>query len=132
MAACGEPMAECTLMGCSDSLSVDITTASGTCPAGEYALDVTVGSEQDDCSVEVVANSSTGACTSHFFRVDVVEGRLTLEMRDAPDSVSITVERDGVVVGVETITPTYVEFYPNGEDCDSSPCRQADATMIIS
>jgi hypothetical protein len=40
-------------------------------------------------------------------------------------SVSVSVARDGQVIGGGTYTPLYEKWFPNGPICDDKPCQHA-------
>jgi hypothetical protein len=51
-------------------------------------------------------------------------------LKGTPASIRFTAERDGVVLGDRTVTPTYDDQMPNGPHC-SPTCRVASASILF-
>jgi hypothetical protein len=104
-----EPQQICTLIGCNDGLSVQVTSA------------VT-----QSITVTVRANNQV----LRTFRCDPGNPCASFIENQMPASVSVTVEAPGGTVN-RAYTPEYRTARPNGPNCPPA-CRQATITVAVS
>jgi hypothetical protein len=122
------PGRSCTLMGCSDALSVVLSPQE---PLADGAWEVEVSAEDGSselCAFEMEGGAVTsGDCMasgtegSSEVQVDfvVVEGDLAVEVR-----------HEGEVVHTEEVSPVYEEMQPNGPECGPI-CRRAAVEIAL-
>jgi hypothetical protein len=110
-AACETPTgAACTLIGCSDGLTVEVHATSG------MRVEVKASAAGDEMR--------TGTCTV------LPSGTCTVRFDDfKPESVSLVVSSEGQPATV-TVTPTYEVVQPNGPDCPPA-CHQATVSVEL-
>ena len=101
------PARACTLIGCTDGLTVELT---GT-PAGAYRVELEVPGEAQR---RVVRCDSPGACGPVFF--EVTPAVATVHVVTAAGTRS------------QEVRPAYQVNQPNGPDCPPR-CRQARVTV---
>jgi hypothetical protein len=95
--------------------------------AGKYVLDVQVGAG-DTVRCTVSHPRSDAACDQRW--ADVLTGSAgTLEgvilYRTDIETLSVSIARNGRVIGGGTYTPRYEQWFPNGPVCDDKPCQHA-------
>lgn len=100
---------------------------------GTYVLDVQVGTgDTVRCTVEQPSHDT--ACDQRW--ADVLTGvqgtvdGLILYRTDI-QSVSVSVARDGLVIGGGTYTPNYEQWFPNGPTCDDKPCQHGSVEVGV-
>jgi hypothetical protein len=141
---------DCTLIGCVNGaqMSVDVSASADwlrtstieVCRNGVCGhvtpsdLSTTTGSGTGAQLTGALGGGITVWTTSSGFRVDVQIG-LGDPSSSFANGDAYTVKltgADGVVAGSFDRTATYVDSYPNGKDCDPTPCREAtlDAASI--
>jgi len=130
---------ECTLIGCSSSLEVRFTGATG--KPGRYQVEMMADGASATCAITLPWTCETQPTCS----AAALPWRLTLagcalgadrESLDGvlffekpPASLEFTVRRDDKVVGGGSAQPVYKESRPNGPDCDPV-CRSTPAVAI--
>ncbi len=95
--------------------------------AGKYVLDVQVGTG-DTARCTVSRPRGDGSCDQRW--ADVLTGNTgTLDgvilYRTDIETLSVSIARDGRVIGGGTYTPRYEQWFPNGPVCDEKPCQHA-------
>lgn len=138
MAACGSPR-ECTLMACSDTLSIDFEPAFS--EPGEYQVEVSWERETMSCLATIPFEPGSDRCESKSGKKldgGLVIGRSTagpikgVWVSSAPSSLEITVRRDGLVLASSPLEPSYDRHHPNGEECDGDFFCQVAKTKLVS
>lgn len=104
-----EPQQVCTLIGCNDGLSVQVTSA--------VTQSITVTVRANNQVIRTFRCEPGNPCTSF------IEDQM-------PTSVSVTVEAPGGTVN-RVYTPEYRTARPNGPNCPPT-CRQATITVAVS
>jgi len=101
---------DCTLIGCSDALSVEITDP------GSERYQVVLLVEGEEVATREVDCAGPSGCRAYF--------------EETPAEVTIRIEAaDGTAVEHE-VRPTYEPQYPNGRRCDCEPvCHQASVAL---
>ena len=112
----------CTAIGCSGSLELSLLD-DDTWEDGSYTLTVEAdGLELTSCTFSVPSDGAEVCgfdlqAPSDTERVAVVPTGMNEDIVDAV--IDVTLERDGVVLLAESITPEWSEpVYPNGRACD--------------
>ena len=133
---------ECTEMGCTNGLWIDLRSASGRWQTGTYHVGITADGASITCSATIPLSQGTGGanttCSSSDVRLGLSGSMLPVEAQaisdvtftTSPASVSIVITRDGQPFGSTTLTPTYVTSQPNGPECEPT-CRGAHATIDV-
>ena len=133
----------CTLMGCTDSFTLMLESSSGPLVAANYGFQITFdGTLVDDCVVLISDDAECGGGTCIVQNTCALVDAVDLEMTalqlstlmwegGVPESVGVSLSRDGEGILERTLTPNYTEFFPNGEECDASGCLSAEDTLSI-
>jgi len=131
----------CTLIGCSDGVQVLIESSAdaGTnaLPAGDYLFSVEVEGVRHSATCHVGASPGDPAVDRCDSGDDVVwpsvdsTRRIELLVSGEPSELSLSVTRAGAPATSLTLTPTFHDFYPNGPQCDRTPCRWATIEVGI-
>jgi hypothetical protein len=101
---------DCTQIGCSDALSVEIQGAA----SGRYRVTLLVAGTE--IAVDEVDCSSPAGCRA-FFEKTPSEATIRIEVPDGP-------------VIEHAVRPSYRPMYPNGRRCDRYPvCRHGRETL---
>jgi hypothetical protein len=103
------PTGACTLIGCHDGLSVQLSRP----PAGAFRLEATV---PDDPTVQAIDCADAATCLLMF--PDLVAEQVTLRLITGQGTVT------------QQVQPRYENLYPNGRRCGPS-CRQATVTLQL-
>jgi hypothetical protein len=137
----------CTLIGCSDALTLNLSLPSGekpninvdlmidgtavSCPAlGDRPSATCAGNvtstmvEGQTCTQTQQAGTVTQTCTGNGIF------HLRIEVPGTPKSVSYTANLNGAVVGQDSLSPTFQSVNPNGPGCDPA-CKQATADVTL-
>ena len=135
----------CTLVGCNDSYTLFIEAPGAVLTAGNYSVNVTFDAEiVDNCTVLIsddVTECGSKSCilqntcqTVDASDVHLKELQITTMNWEGPlpQTVSLSLGRDGEGLAERTFVPDYVEFYPNGEGCDETPCLNAINRLVLS
>src|SRR5262245_33666784 len=133
-----EPMA-CTAMGCEDGFTIQFSARQPGAYTFDIAADATVisctavlplppcGTPATQCSNALVFIGESGCALS-----DADQSLENLTFMDVhPETVTVTVHRDGAEIASQTFTPAYQRVAPNGEECGPI-CHQASATLTLS
>jgi hypothetical protein len=103
-AACGTAGRACTLIGCSDGLTVEL--------AGSLPADYTVTARVDGAVVQRVECGAARDCRGEVFLEGVTAANVELEVTS------------GAVSERREVAPSYATVQPNGPGCPPI-CRQA-------
>jgi len=135
--ACDSPR-KCTLMACSDTLSIDFEPAFS--EPGGYEVEVSWEGGTITCFAAIPFEPGSESCESSDAekRVDggLVIGRATggpirgVWVSRAPASLEVSVRREGVVVASSRLEPSYDRHHPNGEACDGDYFCQVAQTKL--
>ena len=141
---CGDDGPSCTEIGCVNSYTLILEAPGTAFAAGNYNFTVTFdGAIVDDCVVLISDNDAecgTAPCIlqNTCETVDGVDNQLkelqvtNLNVEgELPSTVVLSLARDGVGLAERTFTPQYEESYPNGEECDATPCLQAEERFTL-
>ena len=108
LASC-TPFGACTLIGCHDGLSVQLSRP----PAGPFRVEATV---PNDPTVLAIDCTDAANCTLMF--PDLIAEQVTLRLITAEGTIT------------QHFQPRYEDLYPNGRRCGPS-CRQANVTIQL-
>ncbi len=150
----------CTLIGCSDGLSLRAKTASGGLTDGTYSIALRLDGTAIQCTLDAsdlstrsaqtyltaecddrtssVTLSAPTECTEHRSEEAVGQScqpiagkwQLDIGVQGIPASVQLEIARDGVTVLEQTLAPTYLDTRPNGPKCEPL-CRQASEELTL-
>lgn len=115
----------CGQTGCLGTVELVLSEPLGV--PGAYVVDVQMGAKDAArCTVSLPAGRSE--CDQRWAEALVhpdsgLEGLVVY--RTDVDAVSVSVARDGRVIGGGTYRPSYERWFPNGPTCDAQPCRHA-------
>jgi hypothetical protein len=136
---CASTESFCTLVGCSDSLTIEVVLGPATQRGGGWIVETTLDGRTTSCTIDVTTDSSdlivdtTTDCPS----LTIFEGDTSQDLvvafafeGSAPASASIKLTRDGTEVLSDTVSPSYVVSQPNGPDCEPT-CRQATERLSL-
>jgi hypothetical protein len=132
----------CTEIGCSNGLSLSFTKATTPWEPGMYQVDIDADGKKITCTTKLPLTASDPApssCTDANVLLGVSGSALPaaqqslseLQFNTAPAHVTVTVTRDGAVIGTKDLTPTYKKSQPNGPDCEPT-CNSASDTLPLS
>lgn len=141
----------CTVAGCVDSLSLQLTTPGGDWSPGSYELTVTADGQASTCTFSLAGPlvdngpvegwTCSGALTASLRNelscqgpsCSPVAGRFQLDVAlDAtPQQASVKLHHEGQLVTEQSVSPTYVESSPNGPGC-APVCQNATASLAVS
>jgi hypothetical protein len=120
LAGCGQ---SCTLIGCVESLSVQLEPAA----SSSYDVEVEVDGVRGTFTCELGSQSRwniTNQIGADWFRS--CDGAGLYFGWGIPQVVAISiVAQDGTWIGSASGAPTIENYYPNGPDCDPFPCQRA-------
>jgi hypothetical protein len=111
LTGCGGIIAACTLIGCTDGLSV---TVIGTHLPSPYTIEVHL----PDGTVEARSCPNAASCGNTLFFDGITPSTALLRFVGGENAVE------------RTVTPTYSTFRPNGRGCPPE-CRQGHATLQL-
>ncbi len=138
------PELACTLMGCSDRLTIELQRA-GTWAAGSYRVDLVVDGVNVACEARITDDPCDEEATSCTAGAPV---RLTtarpfgcatpptmntvpgIYIDKAAAEVKLSVKHEGAELVSESITPRYDTLTPNGPVCGPI-CRQARVPVAV-
>ena len=130
------PPVACTEIGCSDGLTIELNAREGAFTPGTYtvaavsdvdeACSFTIGGA-DDCA-EGAGCVTESSCEAGFV-LETGDDQVVF-LLGSPDSLTLTVDRDGEILLEETFAPEYVETQPNGKNCPPT-CRNASAAFEL-
>jgi len=101
---------DCTLIGCSDALSVEITDA------GSERYRVVLLVQGEEVAAREVDCGGPAGCRAYF--------------EEAPAEATIRIEAEDGSVVEHLVRPNYEPQYPNGRRCDREPvCHQASVAL---
>jgi hypothetical protein len=149
----------CTLIGCGDGVSISLRPTDGFWPDGDYTFALVVDGQTQSCIANVPkdlpqnGNIAEFACSPKDRSVYWTQDTSCQEQRDGnsvsqtcalipnrftantnvsgtPAVFSVSLERDGVELIGQTVSPTYKESRPNGPEC-GPVCRQAKVELTF-
>lgn len=126
-ASCDGVGTACTEIGCDDGITLTVSPASGLI-AGVYSVSVSGTGESTSCSLTVDNAAQVTDTTCDL--IDNTAGSFTVVLHSSPETLTITIDRDGTELGKEDITPSYTTVQPNGPECEPT-CHQADVSMQV-
>jgi hypothetical protein len=125
----------CTLIGCASSFQVEFVRPSW--PAGSVEIVVTADGTTTTCTVTLPYASCDNVVQCDKPNPDFIVEASGCALPAAqhsitgvawpttnPKDVTITVNQDGMMLGMQTFAPTYEMSRPNGPDCEPV-CNQA-------
>ncbi|MCP4677543.1 MAG: hypothetical protein GY854_18925 [Deltaproteobacteria bacterium] len=125
----------CTAAGCLDEITIEISDAINGFSDGEYEFTVIadgLGEITMNCTLDVGVFDK--GCS---WAVDLDDTSLVVKtytgwgwLKDT-DTVSVQVRLDGQLLVDEDFVPNYDIYYPNGKECDESPCYSAREIISI-
>jgi hypothetical protein len=153
---CSSEDVSCTLIGCEDQLTLEVTQKDGTWPPGEYDVRVTYGGQAVTCRYQWAPQAGTlwafadcGPLVSlHVSPRTVCEHRVEgqavvqqcepvpgqfieyLTVRGTPSAVAVRHRLNGTVLDEREVRATYEAAQPNGVGCGPI-CQQASAAIIL-
>jgi hypothetical protein len=108
LASC-TPFGACTLIGCENGLSVQLSRP----PVGAFRVEATLPNDP-----AVLAIDCTNATSCLLMFPDLVAERVTLRLTTAEGTIT------------QEFQPRYEDLYPNGRRCGPA-CRQATVTIQL-
>lgn len=134
----------CTLIGCDDGVGIAIPGFTNVTPValpeGNYELELSYDGVSALCTSTSTRTQRGFDCqepSQHSASFELGGANATpvrvLARVDgsAPESLTVVLRVDGIVIASETFTPEYAELYPNGRECDVVPCRQAGVEAAV-
>jgi hypothetical protein len=109
----------CTQIGCQDYLRIHFDGST----AGQYDITIEFDGDVIECTGTIPTGDGILKC-SREQPFPHRSGELDVLIDGTPREVRITVQRDGVPIADETLTPVYAEMHPNGTACPPV-CRTA-------
>jgi hypothetical protein len=119
----------CTLIGCSDGVSIEIVAAGGAVPPGQYVVTVDSGGTQREHRCRLPSSGGTVSCSTTpliFF----ADGKMSIEVAGIPTILTVTVAVDGTTRATQELRPAYTAHRPNGPECEPV-CQRALATVTL-
>lgn len=132
----------CTAIGCLNGFHLDLDHQGPWAP-GAYAFEITADGAQVTCTGALPLQGCDAGPT---LRCDVDErvvigesgcalaadqqGFADIHFNGEPAEVSVTLRRDGEVIGEYAGSPSYTESRPNGPECEPV-CHQANARVPV-
>ena len=118
---------QCSHTGCVGTL--DVVLPATLVDPGSYVIDLTLQpGTTTRCTLQVP--EGTGACSERWaqplFAADHsggVDGIVVF--RTDSELLSVSIARDGAIIGGGSYRPDYQQWFPNGETCDEQPCQHA-------
>jgi hypothetical protein len=107
-----------------------------------YSVDIDADGKKSTCTTKLPLSASDPApssCTDASVQLGVSgsalpaaqQGLVGLNFTSAPAKVTVTVTRDGAMIGTKDFSPTYKKSQPNGPDCEPT-CNNASVALPIS
>jgi hypothetical protein len=109
--------------------TLDIVLPDTLTEAGSYVIDITLlPGTATRCSVQVP--NGEAQCSERWAQPLLAadqSGGLDgiVVFRTDSKTLSVSVARDGAIIGGGTYRPDYQHWFPNGESCDEQPCQHA-------
>jgi hypothetical protein len=157
-ASCMETHA-CTEIGCSDGLSIELRTPTGSWTDGIYEVALRADDKLASCTLRIpeqlpdppgkVVDTSCGngvrlnlssvtqcemGCDSKacWQKCTPIPGQFEshLAVTGTPARIGLTVVRDGATLLAEEVEPAYRDAYPNGPECGGA-CKQATLEYTV-
>jgi hypothetical protein len=137
---CSLESAGCTELGCASTFSVAFQRAGGW-PAGSYRVTVVADGETFACTATMPLQcNAPPACPSSAGIIIGLSGcaldpsqqsitGVEFLQGKAPQSVTVSVHQDDVLLGEGTYTPSYTESQPNGPDCEPT-CKSGGSEEL--
>ncbi|MCP4601833.1 MAG: hypothetical protein GY847_15180 [Proteobacteria bacterium] len=130
-------LAECTEIGCYDSLVVEVLRADNAAfLSGSYQVEI-VAAVDTEYSIECYLSFTEAGLECTIGDLDVLiaqleEGGQTIwvTLLNTPETAIVTMKYNESKIGERTLTPIYDEFFPNGLECPPT-CRQAKESMAV-
>jgi hypothetical protein len=139
--------AGCTEEGCSDAVEIGFTGMEGL-EAGDYEFEVVTEQGSGVCRVTLeeggqlagsgaeggaggVPNSSYPSCEGAVWLDFPGSTLVGMTVNYDADQLLVTISINGTQLLQENLAPDYKESYPNGERCDTNPCRNATETIAL-
>lgn len=125
---CADPI--CTLIGCVDSLELVFDE---TIPR-DYVVTVTIGSRVLTADCTSAADPDTSRDVEVLLSdgsASVICGTGRLALGITPAELSVRLDHADGTVTIADVRPAYEESYPNGEECDEVPCRNASTSIDV-
>lgn len=112
----------CTLVGCLSGVELTVRDASGN------VLESFSGVVRATGEAEVAFSCPRGSGNG----VRCLGASAVIDLETKPTSFDVEITQPVSSRQTYTVTGvTWREFYPNGEECDVNPCRNADATITL-
>jgi len=128
---------DCTEMACNNMLTVEVIRPdSQTFLAGAYRFEMQLPDETElmlECHLASPQEGficAMGDLTLIGVQIDATGTAIHVTLLGAPETVTVTVEYSGAIIGERTMTPVYEELYPNGPECPPT-CYQAEEAMAV-
>lgn len=125
MSGCRE--SQCSHTGCVGTL--DVVLPATLAEPGSYVVDLTLQpGTSARCTLKVP--NGHGVCSERWahplFAADQSGGLDGIVVfRTDSETLSVSVAKDGAIIGGGTYRPDYEQWFPNGETCDEQPCQHA-------
>lgn len=130
----------CTEIGCADGLVISLSPNAGWAP-GQYRFTIVTDGETTVCEgalplppCEQPALRCTGNAAiigeSGCAIEPAAHGFSDIQIASKPQSVTLTIERDGQTIANQTLTPAYQRSQPNGPGCPPV-CDNAHAELAV-
>ena len=133
----GDASTDCTEMGCTDSLIVQIIRSDNMAfLPGSYAFRVRLPDASEygiECYLaytEAGLNCTMGDTNFIYAELGAAGQTIWIQVLYAPESLVLTIESNSFQIGQRTIWPVYEETFPNGDDCPPG-CWEAEETMAV-
>jgi hypothetical protein len=132
----GDAGVGCSEGACVDQLTVEVIRADNDpflIGAYRFELDLPDGSSYSiDCFMaheESGMECELGDLDVMFPLVEIGAERIWLIVLGAPQSVVVSIEYNGLIIGEREIVPVYEELFPEGEQCPA--CYVAEESMAV-
>ncbi|MFT4975728.1 MAG: hypothetical protein ACI8S6_001621 [Myxococcota bacterium] len=115
LAACGEP--NCEGLYAPSLLLVRLDASSW--PDGDYTVSLLDADTFDELTCTATLPAGTSECDDEQSTIKIIDGALTQveAWGFTPDTVTVTVDRDGETLWLGDVDPVYEEDEPAGEEC---------------
>lgn len=140
----------CTGIGCTEPVEIYVTAEAWL--VGDYTVGVSTPERAFTCNLPVPVLDSEGSvaaggesavwglpadCTQtagtaaeQWETPDIYFDRgFRIHLLWATSELELTLHYEGQTLLEESVTPTYTKSYPNGRECDGSPCLNYKATL---
>ncbi|MEZ4438668.1 MAG: hypothetical protein R3B72_06245 [Polyangiaceae bacterium] len=126
----------CTEIGCGPKFTIDVVgdTTPGAIAPGDYELTIETDEGTATCAVGLTGDTNTSCDGGVGISAGAVQGEdgtfISIWGESEPSAISVTVRRDGNVVGSLDANLDYVTGHPNGEDCPPT-CRSSLGLRVV-